>query len=115
MMTRACVPPSLHLPVPTCPKPHHRVCLSVHLSAQFHPFLLTYRLPPPRRTTPTPGLPILDAQMSAAPAAPPPCARDRPAHIVAELQSITRTLQISGLHKYRAWTFNGTVRLLPEP
>lgn len=50
------------------------------------------------------------AQLAFAPAVPPPCSHKHPVHMIAELESVTRTLHISPLHKYRAWTFNGTVR-----
>ncbi len=59
---------------------------------------------PPRR--PAAGA---RAQLAFAPAVPPPCTHKHPVHMVAELQSVTRTLHISPLHKYHCWTFNGTV------
>ena len=55
------------------------------------------------------GLPLVHAQLAFAPAVPPPCTHKHPVHMVAELESVTRTLHISPLHKYRAWTFNGSV------
>lgn len=58
-----------------------------------------------------PGLPLVMAAVSAAPAVPPPCTHKHPVHAVVELESVTRTLRISPLHKYCAWTFNGTVRV----
>lgn len=56
------------------------------------------------------GLPLVRATLGFAPAVPPPCTHSHPVHQVVELESMTKTLHVSPLHRYRAWTFNGTVR-----
>ncbi|PRW57688.1 Copper-containing nitrite reductase [Chlorella sorokiniana] len=68
-----------------------------------------YAHPDPRQQQDAHGLPLVRAQLGFAPAVPPPCTHKHPVHVVAELESVTKTLHISPLHKYHCWTFNGTV------
>lgn len=53
------------------------------------------------------GLPVEAAAKFKAPAVPPPCSRDHAVHAVLELETTTKTLPVSPLHRYTWWTFDG--------
>ncbi|KAG2435997.1 hypothetical protein HYH02_011710 [Chlamydomonas schloesseri] len=55
------------------------------------------------------GLPLLPCGKSQAPAVPPPTGRNWPAHLVADVTTITADLPVSPLHRYTFWTFDGRV------
>jgi hypothetical protein len=46
------------------------------------------------------GLPVEAAAKFKAPAVPPPCSRDHAVHAVLELETTTKTLPVSPLHRY---------------
>lgn len=54
------------------------------------------------------SLPVEEAVLTAAPAVPPPIARDYPVLLKVPLETVTSLKQVTNMYKYEEWTFNGT-------
>ncbi len=55
------------------------------------------------------GLPYMIAETTVAPAVPAPIVRDYPVHLVVDMTSENKLIQLTPTKKYPAWTFSGSV------
>lgn len=55
------------------------------------------------------ALPVIQAELTAPPFAPPPITRKTPAHVVVDLEMVEKDMRMADGVSYNFWTFGGTV------